>query len=524
MMHASFLTRSRLYWAGIVVVPLLLLSLQLMHFLPDPNWPGSNFHFLIVSLSACIALLMAVFMTVAASQLQDARVVFLSWAFLGISGIFAVHGLTTPGAIVPGFNPWVGFSAHLALLIGAICLALSTVEWHSTVERTIINRQRPLTIAFGTVLISFAFLALFSSFTGTHTGHAGTQPPVSTAPGSSTAPDDYGYVAASTASQTTAGRSLLSQFDVLEDEAVKRSVMVATLLLLGLVIFRYARIQRIAPNPLISGFLVSAIFLFQGQLSMSFAPVWNASWWLYHVLLFAAFVAALAGMVVEYAYSGSLRGVVAGLLLRDTIIQMQRGYTEVIVALVGAVEAKDVYTRGHTQRVSDLAVRIGEELRLPRERLRMLAQAAMLHDIGKIGVPDSILNKPGALTPEEFAAIREHPIRGHTIIKDVRSLQGVIGGVRSHHERLDGSGYPDGLKGNEIPLEARIIAVADMYDALTSLRPYRPAWSPERALELIDEQAGEKLDAACVRALHAVLNAQPATASSPATTTPVLAD
>ena len=135
----------------------------------------------------------------------------------------------------------------------------------------------------------------------------------------------------------------------------------------------------------------------------------------------------------------SLRGIVEGLLLRDTISQLQRGYAEVIVALVGAVEAKDVYTRGHS------------------------------------------------------------------IIKDVRSLQAVVGGVRHHHERLDGSGYPDGLVGEQIPLEARIIAVADVFDALTSLRPYRPAWSRDRALAVLDEQAGTKLDAACVHALHTVL-------------------
>ena len=137
--------------------------------------------------------------------------------------------------------------------------------------------------------------------------------------------------------------------------------------------------------------------------------------------------------------------------------------------------------------------------------MRVLYQAALLHDIGKIGVPDAILNKPGRLTEEEFAIIREHPVRGHAIIQGVHSLRDEISGVRYHHERLDGSGYPDGLAGDAIPLDARIIAVADVFDALTSSRSYRAAWSREQALVTIEAEAGVTLDARCVTALHGVL-------------------
>jgi HD-GYP domain-containing protein (c-di-GMP phosphodiesterase class II) len=129
----------------------------------------------------------------------------------------------------------------------------------------------------------------------------------------------------------------------------------------------------------------------------------------------------------------------------------------------------------------------------------------MLHDIGKIGIPDSILNKPGKLTDAEFSIVQEHPVRGHRIIQNVRSLQSEVAGVRHHHERLDGSGYPDGLAGNAIPLDARIIAVADVFDALTSARPYRGPWSSDRAFEILDEEAGTKLDVDCVMALRQVL-------------------
>lgn len=183
----------------------------------------------------------------------------------------------------------------------------------------------------------------------------------------------------------------------------------------------------------------------------------------------------------------------------------------VVIARVGAMT--DPYLRKHTQRVAELAVQIGREMALEAETLQTLRRSALLHDIGKIGVPETILNKPGRLTEAEFAVVKEHPVRGCAMVQHLRSLERALGGIRSHHERLDGSGYPDGLAGDAIPLEARIIAVADVYDALTSHRPYRAAWPPERALALIESEAGNKLDAACVRALHAALRhrAAPAT-------------
>ena len=170
-----------------------------------------------------------------------------------------------------------------------------------------------------------------------------------------------------------------------------------------------------------------------------------------------------------------------------------------------------------------MSVRIGETIGLSPDRLRVLHRSATLHDIGKIGVPDSILNKPGRLTDEEFAIIKEHPARGHQIIRNVRSLRAEVGGVRHHHERLDGSGYPDGLKGDAIPLDARIIAVADVFDALTSARAYRDAWSRERALAQIASESGTKLDARCVEALQKVYRQAPTIGVVPSiVTTPMV--
>ena len=325
--------------------------------------------------------------------------------------------------------------------------------------------------------------------------------------------DDAGYGDVSSAGSVhdhdtagSTGREGNSQpFQSLTSRIVSESTMVATLIFLTAAMLYYASLYRRSRSPMIAGFLLSAIFLIQAEICMSFGTVWYASWWQYHVLMLAAFIASSLGLVVQYSRSGSVQGVIEGLLARTTVERLQTGYTDVIVALVAAVEAKDHYTRGHTQRVAELALRIGDDLRLSPDRLRMLGQAAMLHDIGKIGVPDSILNKPGKLTEEEFAIVKQHPSRAYEMVKGIRSLAPSLSGILYHHERLDGSGYPDGLTGDAISLDARIIAVADVFDALTSERSYRKGWSIERAILEIERDAGTKLDAPCVASLKRVL-------------------
>lgn len=137
-----------------------------------------------------------------------------------------------------------------------------------------------------------------------------------------------------------------------------------------------------------------------------------------------------------------------------------------------------------------MSMAIGRKLTLPEDKLRALEVGAALHDIGKIAIPEAVLNKPGKLTPEEFELIKEHAALGSDILQPVPFPPEVVEAVRHHHEKWDGSGYPDKLAGNNIPLMARIVAVADVYDALTSDRPYRAAWSHERAMEFMRSQVG----------------------------------
>ena len=186
-------------------------------------------------------------------------------------------------------------------------------------------------------------------------------------------------------------------------------------------------------------------------------------------------------------------------------LDVERTYLETIMALALAVEAKDPYSAGHSKRVGFYATQIAQEMGLGEEVLRTLNDAGILHDIGKIGIKDEILLKPGALTPDEQKIMQQHPVIGEAIVKPVRSLGKVVALVRHHHERYDGAGYPAGLKGEAIPLGARVLAVADTYDAMVTDRPYRKRLSVEDTKRELKKGAGAQHDPAVVDALLRIL-------------------
>ena len=158
----------------------------------------------------------------------------------------------------------------------------------------------------------------------------------------------------------------------------------------------------------------------------------------------------------------------------------------VVLSLGRSIEAKDSLSEGHSNRLADYAVELGEWVGLAEQELEELRIACLLHDVGKVAVPDSILMKPGRLSAEEMKIVREHPITGERICAPLKSLRRILPVIRHHHERMDGSGYPDSLRGEQIPVLARILQIADIYDALTTDRPYRMALSSEEALQILD--------------------------------------
>jgi HD-GYP domain-containing protein (c-di-GMP phosphodiesterase class II) len=173
--------------------------------------------------------------------------------------------------------------------------------------------------------------------------------------------------------------------------------------------------------------------------------------------------------------------------------------------LAAAIDEKDPYTRGHSGRVAKYSMLIGQELGMSAEELDRLRISALLHDVGKIGVDDRVLKKPGSLTPEEFELMKQHPVKGANIMRPVSQLKEMLPGIELHHEHVDGRGYPYGLAGHQIPLMARIIAAADTLDAVTTNRPYQSAMDIEYALARIKTLAGTKFDVAVVTALENVI-------------------
>jgi putative two-component system response regulator len=163
----------------------------------------------------------------------------------------------------------------------------------------------------------------------------------------------------------------------------------------------------------------------------------------------------------------------------------------VLFTLARSIEGKDPYTHGHCERLAEYSARLGEQLNLPEEELVALRRAGIVHDVGKIAIPDAILLKPGRLTPEEWTIIREHSVIGERICAPLKSFRHVLPIIRHHHEKLDGSGYPDGLRGDAIPVTARVLQIVDVYDALTTDRPYKKAFSITDALQTLKQEVAK---------------------------------
>ena len=181
--------------------------------------------------------------------------------------------------------------------------------------------------------------------------------------------------------------------------------------------------------------------------------------------------------------------------------RLERVSTATLEVLVNALEAKDPYLRGHSARVADLSANIATEMRLTEEDVERIRVAGRLHDLGKIGTRDAVVNKEGPLSADEFEHVKQHVIIGAQILSPLVHLGDIVAMVKSHHERFDGTGYPDGLRGEEVPLGGRIIAVAEVYDALTTARPYQEKMTPEQAVERMADLSGTVLDPKVYEAL-----------------------
>ena len=214
-------------------------------------------------------------------------------------------------------------------------------------------------------------------------------------------------------------------------------------------------------------------------------------------------------MIAVYWVIGCVTGVLVNLEEKERSRRRKAEREVVIESIAGlsnALNFRDEYTRRHSEHVSQLGAQIGTRLDLSRERLDVIRLAGLVHDIGKIGVRDDVLLKPQELTEKEWTAIRQHPIIAAEILRPIYGAREIASIVLAHHECPDGSGYPRGLKGEEIPIEARVIRVADVFASLVEERPYKPAGSSAQAMDVLDQLAGSKVDGSIVQALRQLVN------------------
>jgi HD-GYP domain-containing protein (c-di-GMP phosphodiesterase class II) len=448
LVPASFIPLAAIDGGGLLVVP--------------------DQHFYIVSAVSIVAALIAAALALATVQIGLYRVLFLCLGFMSLGAIFAVHGLTTPGILVPNlFKEYSGsavaISAYLSLAIPAIFFAASYAPGMGRLERRL-----PFWPAGWLVLVVVVALAVYAGIAIYRTWLIAalplSQPPYSTA------------------------------------------LAILSIALFFFAALRQARSYRRARLASQAFLLAAFVLLADASAAMVLFKAWTVGWWYYHMLMLAAVVLALNALIVERSRARSLRSVIETALELQVSVDVEELDFEVIAALVAAVEVKDRETQGHNRRVAQLSVRIGRQLGMSATELRVLARTGLLHDVGKLGIPDAILEKQGPLDESEAAVMKTHPEIGVAILKRGGHFKRELLGVLYHHERMDGSGYPHGLMADAIPIEARIVAVADTYDVLTTDRPYRHARGGREARRVVQDEAGTHLDPQVVVALMRALD------------------
>jgi putative nucleotidyltransferase with HDIG domain len=294
------------------------------------------------------------------------------------------------------------------------------------------------------------------------------------------------------------------------DGPVAVSLLVIGVALLGAVAWRALRTfiltRRASDLMVVCGMCLLIVSLATSLTS----EVWSIGWWAGHALELAGIALVGIPVALDLLRDHQSRPL-AGDLSGYELVQREEAYLGTqIRAMMVALGEKDQSTEGHTRRVAELAVQVGEALGLPAHRLRALAIGGLLHDIGKLQIPDSILKKPGPLDDAEYALVKRHPDWGDQLARELGMPERVRRLIRHHHERLDGIGYPDGLTSQQLDLDVRILTACDVYDALISKRVYRDAWSPAQALRTLKAEEGSAFDGRCVATLEQVISGRPA--------------
>ena len=262
---------------------------------------------------------------------------------------------------------------------------------------------------------------------------------------------------------------------------------------------------------LVNTLIISIVYSITSKKSVIYSFISNLKLVLLNTFVMTPFGILLAYLYNLYSYGGVMLLFVPIVLTRYTFslyIQTKTQYVETVDALMLAMEARDIYTEGHSKRVAEISTSIAKQLKYNDWKIEQLNMAALLHDVGKIGIDDQILNKPGKLSKEEFDTIKTHPQIGYNILKDIKNLENILPIVRNHHERYDGGGYPDGKSADELSLDVFIIQLADSIDAMSTNRPYRDALQPDEVIEEVKNHSGSQFHPKVVEAYFKMLEKQ----------------
>ncbi|MEZ5244514.1 MAG: HD-GYP domain-containing protein [Acidimicrobiales bacterium] len=445
---------------GMLALPLAVLVVLRANRGLDPRWFSAYGHLFVVSTIAACALGVAAVSTFIGIRLAKHGVVWLAAGCVVVGVAMVGHGLTTPGVWGrQDFNLWVGRFPYIAMAALAVSLVGASTSPRWAVNRLLASRPKS---ALAAVTVPLAALVVV------------------------TAADP---------------RLVWGDRSVPGEEVILDVVAIGCVVLLIPVIGVHWRRWLLGKDEVQLALVFAAAMCIAALTAFEHGVFAHLSWWDYHAYLLAGFGCTAYALWTRGRRARAVTDILASTFEHDPFEVIVAGYPEALQSMVRAVELKDAYTHGHSARTAELAVELGQRMRLGADRLRVIARGAYLHDLGKIGIPDEILNKPGRLTVDERAVIETHPRLGYEMASVVKSLNEVLPVILHHHERLDGAGYPDGLSGTDIPLEARVVAVADVWDALTSRRAYRDPMSQEEALAHVVASRGSHLDTAVVDVL-----------------------
>lgn len=425
-------------------------------------------HLFVMAVGALVAALASVALMARGVVTRDGRAVVAGGAFSAMTLLLAFHGLATPGVLL-GPNGLVALAGGIALPVGGGILTFAALPAVRRPE----NLQR----------VGWALACLL------------------------------GFIAVA-GSVALVVPHVVPRLPQAGEPSAWALVVVGAMFFLAIAqraVRTYTLTRRTTDLLVIVGVVWLGVALYPALL----LDPGSWAWWMGHILEFLGVALVGVPLALDIRRGAPSRPVVGDLPAAALVAEAETFLGGEVRVLLNRLAAHDRSTEEHTRRVAAWAVAMGEELGLRGGRLRDLALAGIVHDIGKLSVPHAILTKPGALTDEEMDVIRCHPVWGEELLAQLGYVGRIRRWVRGHHERLDGSGYPDGLQRPRLDLETRILAVADVYDALVSPRFYRGAWTCEAALKLLRDGAGVLFDERCVGVLERLVAAAPEPSVAP---------